>query len=424
MVDQFTFLCPLPQLRLDGGTERYDFEPNLSVRSISLSEQRSLINVAKASRRCSDWLLASLHDARVMITSPARRGKDSMFFRLPFETLVRRFLECFILVDGYRFIPPPIIGCASFLVPGSSQEMAFDRALVLEADWRPDGMLGEFLANTRFDAAPILKELRKCWPRIAHMCGIETLDGCLELKDEAFCDLIEAGNESVRNHAQETSDAFVSEYGDHLLDPEFRPLQITIPDKRSASWFLKGFGEALVNEISKRHEKWRADLTRVRLQRAFEIFLEASHLREPQRFVNLITSLESLLSTGTSELTSQLAIRTAWLMEPSTLRMPEEFRVKIPNDKLQEFEEFWRASSPNRRWNVHQEISDMYGLRSKIVHGEKFDFSQLTQKSNELSLTVKSLFRQIIEDQILFDLFMDSDDKNLKQHLKKLPLQG
>ncbi|MCI0362791.1 MAG: hypothetical protein L0Y44_11655 [Phycisphaerales bacterium] len=144
--------------------------------------------------------------------------------------------------------------------------------------------------------------------------------------------------------------------------------------------------------------------------------MDASRLHEPHRFVNLITTLKALLSTGHSELQFQLAIRAAWLLHPSTLRN----EATVPEDARPMLREMQRES----RVSTHDEILDLYKLRSDIVHGGKIDYGQIEARSSDLLWVVRSLFRRILEDPLLFDDFMDSDENNLKQFLKRLALQG
>ncbi len=83
-----------------------------------------------------------------------------------------------------------------------------------------------------------------------------------------------------------------------------------------------------------------------------------------------------------------------------------------------------REMQRESRVSTHDEILDLYKLRSDIVHGGKIDYGQIEARSSDLLWVVRSLFRRILEDPLLFDDFMDSDENNLKQFLKRLALQG
>ena len=66
----------------------------------------------------------------------------------------------------------------------------------------------------------------------------------------------------------------------------------------------------------------------------------------------------------------------------------------------------------------------MYSLRSKIVHGDEFPFERVPEESDELFATLQMIFKLIIGDEKMLEMFMSPKKKELEAFLKALPLQG
>ena len=109
------------------------------------------------------------------------------------------------------------------------------------------------------------------------------------------------------------------------------------------------------------------------------------------------TCLETLLCTRRTEITRQLAARLGWLLEP------KEY------DK-------WR--------DIFNEASNLYNLRSQIVHGDPFNASKIDGQEEQLVDLCRRAFSKILSNEGLLDMFFGRNSKACIAYLESLNLDG
>lgn len=406
----------------------YEFEPGLFLSPFADDARRNLINAAReAGNKCSDATLTVLHHAEFAMFKevPTPRFGDilgAIVYRRLFEFQLERWAHCFLISEKYNHDVyeycwrPPVIPLCNFAVPGTIGNMDFGNAVALWADWQPNDPTDLLLLEGEIHAQPILDDIAANWPRLRRLCDLDAIERLISSIDDS--DLLAAGNKRVKERSlqrgQDLLEAASTEHGPEWVK---EVLQGPIPPSRqSATWFFEGFSRAINEKITEARMHMLADRSRARLHRAFQILADAARLGEPTRFVTVVTVLETLMSTGTSELRYQVALRTAWLL------------MAKASENLNRAEIDWEAKKPmaqvltNQRIAIYEDISAKYNLRSRIVHGDQFPWEKLHEHSGELLRIMKSVFTAILSDDTLFELYMNPKDAELKAFLKELPL--
>lgn len=216
-----------------------------------------------------------------------------------------------------------------------------------------------------------------------------------------------AGNEYIMRRTEELlkvrygPDAHFAE--DDLSDKqeenlESEPPKILPPlssSKLNAKWFLQGHSIAYNNEIEKLTHKMLKEASGQRFVRAFQFFTNACRLENPHRFVALMTCLEALFCTTSREITFQLASRIAWFLYPDNF---------------------------NDRRRLFADVKDLYGIRSKIVHGGKYSISKIENTVDALEDLVRDVFNKILSDEKVYNLFFNKDQNLCDEYLDGLNL--
>jgi hypothetical protein len=190
------------------------------------------------------------------------------------------------------------------------------------------------------------------------------------------------GDELAEARSVETGAELEAQHGGGILDDAF----------------LKGCYLAYGREIKKlafgeaRHSRGQ------RVVIALQFLSDSMRLPIPHRFVALTTCLEALFSKEPSEVTFQLASRTAWFLEPD---------------------------NASERQSVFAEVVSSYGLRSDIVHGRVSNVASAPKyrehETNLMGLVRKVLMR-IFADPMLYDLAFNGEPKAYDEYLKRLTL--
>ena len=413
-----TLVCPLPQMRLDEDSFSYEFTPGFFFVPLSDDARRCLINTAKR-QDCSDATLSVLYESQVIVCkqAPFTDLPRLILFRHLFELMLGRLLECFLISSAYKFWRPPVMPSCQFAVPGTPTSLDFSATIAMLKDWQPRDRMEHFLVTEPFPAKPVLEGLAKCWPRLLRLCDFEGIEHLVDV-DDKLATYVAAGNKHVQDRSRQRAENFLeAEIAEHGPERWEQERAGPIPASRKCGeWFFEGFGAAFGKDIRTSQSRLRAARSKVRLHRAFQIFVDSAQLEEPLRFVSLITTLEALLSTGTSELRYQLAARVAWLMSGKA----SERLCYLEGDRAAK-EPIVTAVNESRL-STYNDISDKYNLRSKIIHGDRFSWDKLDENSSDLLWRVKSVFVTILDDEAVFELFMDPDEKDLHKFLKGLPL--
>lgn len=415
-----TLVCPLPQMRLDEDASSYELEPGFFFVPLSDDARRCLIDAAKR-QRCSDATLSVLHESEVIVCkqAPFTDLVPLILFRHLFELMVARLLDCFLISRAYPLWRPPVTPSCQFAVPGTPTNLDFRAAITMLKDWQPRDRMEHELVTERFRAKPVFEHLAKYWPRLHRLCDIEGIEHLVDLDSKSnLATYFAAGNKHVKDRSRQRAENFleaeIAEHGPERWERERRgPIRAS---RQCATWFFEGLGAAFATDIRESRSRLMAKWSKVRLQRAFQIFVDSAQLEEPHRFVNLITTLEALLLTGTSELRYQLASRVAWLGSAKALEN------LYYSDLDRAAKEMIVGALKEGRVSTYNDISDLYNLRSKIVHGDRFSWKELETKSVDLRFHAQSVFTHILDDEPVFELFMNPAEGELHKFLKALSL--
>jgi hypothetical protein len=171
--------------------------------------------------------------------------------------------------------------------------------------------------------------------------------------------------------------------------------RILVSPTQMARWFVEGLGVALGKEVEKRSNSLHTGPSKNRLSRAFQFFSQSVRLVEPHRFVGLATCLEALFCTRRTEITFQLASRLSWLLEPKDY---------------------------SKRRETFKEASNLYDLRSKIVHGADFNIAEVFAQEKRLLDLCRRAFWKILSDDALFETFFNRNSKVCDDYLESLNL--
>jgi hypothetical protein len=193
--------------------------------------------------------------------------------------------------------------------------------------------------------------------------------------------------QSRREHAKRKLDEFAKDmWGpDATIDwSDLGPRHGSSDLTRYYSRFVtEGYGLALKRGLDKASDRLHKNPSKDRLGRAFQFFTQSFRLPEPFRFVGFSTCLETLLCTGRTEITFQLAGRLAWLLEPK------------------EYE---------KRREVFKDAAKLYGLRSVIVHGADFSVDRIVgQEARLVHLCRRALWKLLSDHPAAASFFRDPD---------------
>lgn len=174
------------------------------------------------------------------------------------------------------------------------------------------------------------------------------------------------------------------------------PILPTPSDEKQMAWHLVGLSRAYSNELNKLSQELDVRVLDKRLDRAFQFFTDAFRMLQPHQFIAFCTCLESLFCTNTTEIAFQLASRIAWF---------------IGSDEYK------------KRAAIFAMAKRLYGLRSKIVHGVKYNSTQINDSVDQLKVLIRMAFDKIITDDDIFRVFRDEHQKvSSKKYLEGLNL--
>ena len=153
------------------------------------------------------------------------------------------------------------------------------------------------------------------------------------------------------------------------------------------------FGSVLGKEIEKLDDKHYNQPSGRRYFRAFQVFCDSCHLRQPHGYVALATCLEALLSVGSSEVMFQLTSRIAWLLA---------------------------RDDAAKRVELMKEVKDLYDLRSRIVHGGRYKVDELLDKDKRLRAITRRVLVAVLSNDDLFKVFFSSATEESDKYLTRL----
>ncbi|HEY8542506.1 MAG TPA: hypothetical protein VIL29_08980, partial [Pseudothermotoga sp.] len=160
---------------------------------------------------------------------------------------------------------------------------------------------------------------------------------------------------------------------------------IHIPKELYAKWLMEGIAAAINKEVNKLSKELTETVSKNPLERAIQFFNEAFSVGITARYLLLMACMEALLSTSKQEITFQIASRASWLLNPDGY---------------------------DKRKETYKKVKDLYGLRSSIIHGSKYDSTLLYENIEELLSVIRKIFFEILTKDDLFDIFFEGNCEN------------
>ncbi len=305
------------------------------------------------------------------------------FYRRVADAMLRGVIDCCRLFgsvpDSYRY-------SCWFLASGKYTEIDLEGVVPTDPTWADP--IQPFVPPKPEDASDPLESVSQHWDKLRDVCGVEQVVATFasEKKGNGY---LKAGNAEVKRRTANLARARAEE-----LQSAGQPIPtFKAPRAISIKWFFEGFFRAYLKELEKVEERRRANASR--LVRAFWIFADSFRVRDPYDYVALTICLETLLGHERTELTFQLASRTAWLLAPSDAKARSRF---------------------------FRQIKDLYNFRGQIVHGSKYSVSTLTRKRASLLTIMRRVFEAILSNRSLFTAFAGTDSKSYDSMLHRISL--
>jgi hypothetical protein len=188
-------------------------------------------------------------------------------------------------------------------------------------------------------------------------------------------------------------------------DDQSDPLRLRVPRKWTEKQFIMALAGSHFDRVQSAQALWHAKPAGP-LGHAVRLFGKAVELEDVElRIITLMTSLETLLSEGSGELTEKLAVRFAWLTEPGVPNVGEA-----------------RPILTQLRMNRYHKLRELYQTRSRLVHGDVIDAAKLPEKLEELRECVTSAICRMIAHDELFAAFSSTEKKQQKALLNRMSL--
>lgn len=367
MSKPYMLITPEPQLKLETQLGDYNLGHGLSIRPLEPKLRRRLLDIAKE-KQCSE--------------------------------------DCLLL---FGWAPAPLFSYCWFLVAGTPDDMDLDICEMLDPKWE---YLDQFTnidwrsgQNEAVDISEEMKDLQRHWDKLSLLCQVNELndifiDRNVEEECRRYANEYVVGKIEELMKAKHGPDAVIPDKagstnvktGDNVTG---LPILPTASDEKQRAWLLVGLSRAYRNELERLSHELNVRVLDKRLDRAFQFFTDAFGMTQPHRFIAFATCLESLFCTDSIEIAFQLASRIAW---------------------------FIGSDDYDKRAAIFAMAKRLYGLRSKIVHGVKYNSTQIDDSADQLEVLVRMAFAKIIIDDDMFRKFRDEDQKACKKYLEELNL--
>ena len=394
MPEIYTILTPLPPLNLEKPISWPDKKATpLPTISFCFSPKtprlyRSLVNLAKE-QKCSDDVILLLQESKAIfgvempLPLPVKSSPvvSAALYTTVGDAILRRLFDCMLL---FEYVPKPFWRSFWVLTSGQVQKLDTKSLQLLEPDWdyyEPDIKYSEPVW-----ADLIIIGLQQFFIKLSPILGIKQLNNTFNNKNRQK-GYLAAGNANTKRKAKELATSAYKEKGE--------PISIKIGKELGGRWFFEGYQNAYMREIAKLDRKLYKEASGQRFIRAFQFFTNACRLENPHRFVAVMSSLETLFCTTSREITFQLASRIAWFLKP------DDF---------------------NKRKKLFANVKDLYNIRSKIVHGDKYSIDKIEHAINDLEDLVRNVFRKILSNEKIYNMFFNKDQNLCNEYLDGLNL--
>lgn len=419
MPEPYTLIAPMPQLKLEIELSDYNLVDGLSIRPLKPHLRRRLLDITKQ-RKCSDDCLLLLSESELIFCAqiPTRNSKadGSTFFATVYssiaEEILKRIFRCFLL---FEWVPAPLFHYCWFLVAGTPDEMDSDTLKILDADWQHvdqftniDWRFGE---DKPEDISLGMKGLQRYWDKLSLLCQVDQLKDvftnekiekeCLEYAHQYVIGKVEElmkakyGPDTVVDREPVVFDTEVDTNAEKRSNGNDLPIFPTTSSEMQRKWMFVGLGMAYANAVGKLSQEPNTRIFDRKLDRAFQLYIDAFRMHQPHQFITFATCLETLFCTGSSEIAFQLASRIGWFLHPDDY---------------------------SKRAKIFAKAKSLYSLRSKIVHGVRFDVNKVRSSGRQMIFLARMAFDKIIRDDAIFHIFRHKDQAVCKEYLEGLNL--
>ncbi|MFZ2146010.1 MAG: hypothetical protein WAV28_02225 [Sedimentisphaerales bacterium] len=414
MTEIHTILTPLPQLELQ--RSMLNSIPNSLLQEGLLFSPLTgplrcvLLNVAK-DNACSDDVLGMLleGDSVFWAQVPHPHPMDSkptlagLYYSSIADAILTRLFDCCLL---FCHVPKPFRRFLWFVAKGLPDNIDLKSLKILEPLWDYNDWDIKFSDSVSADMAVF--GLQTSFNNLSPVLRIEDLKAVFTDKKK-HADYIEAGKQNV---FRKVEDLLKSKYGpdanitigkpnkdtkdkDGSLEEEVSNRKMIISPQTSDKWLFEGYNAAFWKEIEQLDSKLYRESSGRRFLRSFQFFSRGYRLENPHRFVALVTSLEALFCTKPKKIKFQLASRISRLLKPDDL---------------------------NERNKLFTKVKDLYDIRSKIVHGDKYKTTRIERGEEDLIDLVRRVFWKILSDEKICTLFFSKNQNDCDEYLEGLSL--
>lgn len=370
----------------------------------------ALINLTKYSRNYDEiiqLLLDTLEGGAIFGTKIATPMPVSKLSRLNgilyssvADEILQRLFNCLLL---YGYVPKPFGRSLWFLAKGEPERIDINTLVLLEPEW--DYYDKEIKYAEPAEADHLIHCLLLTWEKLSPIAKIDLLNEIFtnEKKQEFY-------NKSGRDNTLKKAEEIIKvRYGQdaHFIESDIPEVTNDSNEKeihadhapkisiqQSMKWFIQGWRDAYFREIHKATRKIK-HVSEQRFIRAFQFFTDACRMSNPHRFVALTMPLETLFCITPREITFQLSSRIAWFLEP--------------DDFI-------------KREKVFSDVRDLYGTRSKIVHGTKYDTNKVDNTVEDVEDLNRRVFLKILSCDHISKMIFDKNQKSWEQYLGRLNL--
>lgn len=414
--DTYTILTPLPQLILKKSipdkVQDVLLKEGFYFSTMTPSLYRNLINLAK-NKQCSDEIFLLLQDTHfresgvvfgVKIPTPMPAAKSPLVSGVIYSSvadeILQRLFDCLLLFGN---VPRAFRRSFWCLAKDTSEKIDLDTLTLLEPDWNYYD--GEIKYADSSQADFIIYSLLNNWNKLSSVARIYSLNELFtNVRKQEYYN--KCGKENILRKAEETIKARFGQDA-HFVESDIPEIEsesnkknadsdhpAKISPQQSVKWFFQGWQNAYYKEIDKLTRKLKG-IAEQRFARALQFFTDACRMSPPHKFVALTIPLEALFSTTSREITFQLSSRMAWFLEP------DDF---------------------TKRQKLFNNIQDLYNIRSKIVHGAKYDSKKVEEMVWDLEDLNRRVFSKILSCDPIYKMLLNKNQKKWEQYLIGLNL--
>ena len=372
MLETCTISAPIRELRLPADFERHQYFSSITLEPLTPEFRRRLLDAAH-DVDVDDSVLDLLVDSEAVLSlsipspwaMPSSAIVSASLYRVVADSIARRFVDCLRLFADTPCLPSQ--QCWFAII--QDQDGKSDRTEIIDKHWvQSESVLtepqpsGVEVMTCLQDLARYERQL-ECWCQIARL-------------NETYTDpkrqkgYVAAGNAAIRRGFEERARVFREEHGE---DDETMPghVKVRLTKEQAATLWVQGHVRAFQQSVEKLEYERSVQRSKVRFLRGLQIFTDAFLVKPPYRFVVRVGVLESLFGKNSGELSYQLAVRIAWLLEPD---------------------------SASQRHSISKKVKNIYKLRSEIAHGAHFTIGKLEECESELLELCRQVIRTVLHN--------------------------